>query len=562
MFNELERINNFKYIKSKEDLLYILNVSLPKYNYLIYQKRNLYTSFYINKKQGGKRKILAPCFDLCKIQKDLNIIINNNYTFNEEVVHGFLKGKSIKSNAIIHKDSNYILNIDLKNFFDTIHFGRVRGMFMNSPFSFSNYIATNLAKVVCYEKKLPQGAPTSPTISNIICYRMDRELKHICKKYNCEYTRYADDITISTKMLYFPKGIAKFIDNKVIISEYILNTIKKEGFMINYEKINFSPLNERQEVTGLIVNKKVNIKKVYLKELRALLNNTSKYGFYIEGAKFFDKGSKLDFNNREMIEKKFISVLKGKIEFLKMVRGIEDRVYIKYASIFNKLIGQEFFNVDYGKEIKEFIENRTFPLLSYDNMTQGSCFMSNKLGLVTSTHILVNKDAYFDKNQYEDCKKNNCFNFLNSGGKPIYILDHYNKMFLFNPIIEKKHIETDVLYSSNIHIKKEFKINDSYDLKIGDCVYIAGYGEFKNYHETSINYIEAKVSGFDTFDGKKFACISEKIYHGMSGGPVINKEKEVIGIVYVGLNIVDYGTGTIPKYNGFILFENNLTNTP
>lgn len=94
--------------------------------------------------------------------------MSNNYEFNNETVHVFAKEHSIKTNATVHKDANYIVNIDLKNFFDNIHFGRVRGMFMKPLFNFSDYIATNLAKLTCYEKKLPQGAPTSPTISNII----------------------------------------------------------------------------------------------------------------------------------------------------------------------------------------------------------------------------------------------------------------------------------------------------------------------------------------------------------------------------------------------------------
>ena len=116
MYNEFGRIQHFKNIETKDDLLYVLNVSSRKYNYLIYQKKNLYASFYINKKQGGFRKILSPCYDLKKKHKELNIILRNNYEFNNETVHGFVKEHSIKTNAIVHKNANYIVNIDLKNF--------------------------------------------------------------------------------------------------------------------------------------------------------------------------------------------------------------------------------------------------------------------------------------------------------------------------------------------------------------------------------------------------------------------------------------------------------------
>ncbi|MBQ7141368.1 MAG: trypsin-like peptidase domain-containing protein [Bacilli bacterium] len=554
MYNEFGRIQHFKNIETKDDLLYVLNISSRKYNYLVYQKKNLYTSFYINKKQGGFRKILSPCYDLKKIQKELNIIMSNNYEFNNETVHGFVKEHSIKTNATVHKDANYIVNIDLKNFFDNIHFGRVRGMFMKPPFNFSDYIATNLAKLTCYEKKLPQGAPTSPTISNIICYRMDRELSYLCNKYNCRYTRYADDITISTKMLYLPKEIAKFRDGQVILSSNITDTIKNEGFTINIDKLKISPNTDRQEVTGLIVNKKVNVQKVYIKKLRALLNNVSKYGFYLEGCKYFEKTLN-DCSNKDYVEHRFINVLKGKIEFLKMIRGIDDYVYIKYASLFNELIGYEYFDTDYGLTMKEFIEKRVYPLISYDEMVQGTCFMADEIGMITSTHVLISPQSFITENKYKEIELKDKFNFCTVGSKPFYILDHYNRKYIINPEITREQINSDILFYKCIPSKKRFKINMTYEPKIGETVYLAGYGEFKDFKTSTINYIKSNVTGYTEFLGRKVACINSKIYHGMSGGPVLNSNREVIGIIYAGLNLEDDDNGVISKTNGFVLFQ-------
>lgn len=554
MYNEFGRIQHFKNIETKDDLLYVLNVSSKKYNYLIYQKKNLYTSFYIDKKQGGFRKILSPCYDLKKVQKELNVILRNNYEFNKETVHGFVKEHSIKTNANVHKEANYVINIDLKNFFDTIHFGRVRGMFMKSPFNFSDYIATNLAKVACYEKKLPQGAPTSPTISNIICYRMDRELAHLCTKYNCRYTRYADDITISTKMLYLPKEIAKFSDGQAILSNNILNIIKKEGFIVNTDKLKISSISNRQEVTGLIVNKKINVQKIYIKRLRALLHNVSKYGFYLEGCKYFEKSS-IDCSNKYYIENKFINILKGKIEFLKMIRGLDDYVYIKYASLFNELIDYDYFDTDYGLNMKEFIEKRVYPLVSYDEMVQGTCFMTNEIGMITSTHVLISPQSFITAKKYKEIELKDKFNFCDVGSKPFYILDHYNRKYLINPEITREQINSDILFYNCLPSKKRFKINMNYEPKIGEKVYLAGYGEFKNFKTSSINYIESNVTGYTEFLGRKVACINSKIYHGMSGGPVLNSNREVIGIIYAGLNLDNNDNGVISKTNGFLLFQ-------
>ena len=550
MYNESLRIKKFKTINDKNDLLYILNISNEKYNYLIYKKQYPYMEFYLQKKSGGVRRILAPCSDLKKVQRDLNVILMNNYNFNDEIVHGFIKNHSIKTNAIVHKDAKYIVNIDLKNFFDTIHFGRVRGMFMGYPFEFSNYVATNLAKIACYEKKLPQGAPTSPTISNIICYRMDRELMHLCKKYKCKYTRYADDITISTKMLKLPIEIAKFEDNNTILSDYITSIIKKEGFIINHEKLKIRTTANRQEVTGLIVNKKINVKKIYIKNLRAILHNVSKYGFYLEGCKYF-QGIKI--TDRDKIEKKFINVLKGKIEFLKMIRGIGDYVYIKYATEFNNLTDTEYFDTDYGLSMKDFIEKRTFPLISYDEMSQGTCFMAENIGIITSTHVLVNKESFFSEEKYKEMLEKEKIYLDDFKMKPFYLLSHNNKKYPISGEITKEQINTDICILRCATARKKLRINTDYKPEIGEKVYLAGYGEFNGYSKSTINYIEGKITGYDNFFGNKYACINTKIYHGMSGGPVLNKNREVIGIIYVGFES-DETQGIISKHNGFITF--------
>ena len=277
MYKEELRVRLFNDMESKDALLCVLNISSNKFDYLLYKKKNLYTSFTINKRNGGTRVIYSPCIDLKKIQRELNEILIKNYQFDNNIVQGFNRGNSIKTNAKVHENSKYIINIDLKNFFDTIHFGRVRGMFMNKPFNFNNYIATNLAKITCYDRKLPQGAPTSGIIANIICYNLDRELNHLCTTNNCRYTRYADDITISTQSIKLPKKIGAISDDGLLcLSKKIIDIINNQGFTINSNKLNISSINNRQEVTGLIVNNKTNVKKIYLKHLRAMLYNASK----------------------------------------------------------------------------------------------------------------------------------------------------------------------------------------------------------------------------------------------------------------------------------------------
>lgn len=105
---------------------------------------------------------------------------------------------------MIHKNKRYILNIDLENFFNSFHFGRVMGYFnKNRYFNFDKKMSIIIAQLCCLNGALPQGAPTSPIISNLICRIFDYRILKITKKYKLNYTRYADDLTFSTNDNFF-----------------------------------------------------------------------------------------------------------------------------------------------------------------------------------------------------------------------------------------------------------------------------------------------------------------------------------------------------------------------
>ncbi|MFM7372884.1 MAG: reverse transcriptase domain-containing protein, partial [Sphaerospermopsis kisseleviana] len=102
------------------------------------------------------------------------------------------------TNAKNHCNKKFVLNLDIKDFFPTITQQRIRGVMMSPPYNLPSQIATTISHICCYEGKLPQGAPTSPIISNIVCAKLDSELRLLAKQNKCFYTRYADDITFST----------------------------------------------------------------------------------------------------------------------------------------------------------------------------------------------------------------------------------------------------------------------------------------------------------------------------------------------------------------------------
>lgn len=193
------------------------------------------------------------------------------------ISQAFEKGKSFITNAEVHKRKQVVINIDLEDFFGSFHFGRVRGYFnKNKNFEMSLEMATVIAQLVCYNGSLPQGAPTSPIITNLICNIFDMRLLRLAKKYRLDYTRYADDLTFST-------NDKKFMDRTEEFMEELRKEILNSGFSVNEKKTRIQYRNSRQEVTGLVVNRKVNICREYYRKNRAMADNLYKTGeFYID----------------------------------------------------------------------------------------------------------------------------------------------------------------------------------------------------------------------------------------------------------------------------------------
>ncbi|WP_307480553.1 retron Ec67 family RNA-directed DNA polymerase/endonuclease [Cytobacillus purgationiresistens] len=277
-------MREFDEIKTRNELADFLNVLRKQLSYILYVKgiNNLYTSFEIPKKNGGVREINAPLEELKVIQRQLAEALykhmKKKWKKKNNISHGFEKDKSIITNARIHRNKRLVLNIDLENFFESIHFGRVRGFFIkNNNFLLSIEVATVIAQISCYEGKLPQGASSSPIISNLICEILDHRLLKIAKKYKLDYTRYADDLTFST-------NDKKFLVLQTEFYKEISKEIIRAGFKINEKKNRLQLRDSRQVVTGLVVNKKINVNRIYYKETRAMAHQLFKQGsFEING---------------------------------------------------------------------------------------------------------------------------------------------------------------------------------------------------------------------------------------------------------------------------------------
>lgn len=299
------------FIMNTYHLSNILGIKWKDLKNIINNSDKLYYNFSISKKSGGKRIISMPNKELLIVQKKIQEKILDNVIIHKNAF-GFVKNKSIIDNAKMHLNKEMILNMDLKDFFPSIHRGRVFYIFKNIC-NYDNNTSYCLTKLTTYKNSIPQGAPTSPVISNIVAFMLDVRLSKIADKFNINYTRYADDITFSGNKENINKSLLKIVND----------IIEGCGFKVNKKKTRFASYAGRQEVTGLIVNnKEISVPNDYIKKIRQELYYVKKYG--LKGHR-----EKVGFTN-----KYFKDHMLGKILF---VNQIDSKKGKKLLNEFNKI---------------------------------------------------------------------------------------------------------------------------------------------------------------------------------------------------------------------------------
>jgi RNA-directed DNA polymerase len=298
-------------------LIAFLDISESFFNLAYWKKgQDKYTKRTINKATGKPRTIHIPSKRLKIIQRIALKKLQSEKKFQPRShAHGFAQGKSIITNAACHVKSKRIIKMDLKDFFHSIHFGRVRGMFMSYPFEFGDKAATIMAQLSCLDERvgvLPQGGPLSPYIANMMCRRLDKRLAEVARSHRCHFTRYADDITFSTN------DISQ--DNINDLIKEASSIVESEGFIVNNDKTKILTPEERQVVTGIIINDGINVNRRYVRNLRATLKNCKKDGIdsQIDGKIFRDNRSSRPNHNASNYHPSkgyFLRHLLGKINF-------------------------------------------------------------------------------------------------------------------------------------------------------------------------------------------------------------------------------------------------------
>jgi RNA-directed DNA polymerase len=277
-------------------------------------ERTHYVYFEVPKRSGGKRLLAAPHQRLAKAQRWVlqNVLAQLEVT---AYAHGFVSGRSTVTNAQAHVARNLVVNLDLKDFFPTVTFPRIRGFFQSLGYSPAASTVLGLLVtesprmavehdgrllwVAIGDRALPQGACTSPALSNLVTRKLDRRLAGATKKLGWAYTRYADDLTFSTDAVHKR-------DLKLVLAR-VRHIVREEGFVVNEKKGRVQRAASRQEVTGIVVNDKLGVPREEVRRLRAILHGAKTTG--------------LEAQNREG-RGAFEAWLRGKIAYVQMVDPI------------------------------------------------------------------------------------------------------------------------------------------------------------------------------------------------------------------------------------------------
>lgn len=265
-----ERKALFCSIKSIRSLCRVLKIDQRKLELLIRQPQ--YRSFQIPKKNGGFRQIEVPRAELKRVLIELNKYLQSVYLFEKShAAYGFIVGvrndqdrRSIVSNAMRHVGRPYLLNVDLKDFFHAVSREKVIDIFDGPPFNFRRDLPILLADLVTFQGRLPMGTSTSPVLSNFACREMDQAITEMAQSMLWVFTRYADDMTFSSKK---PIHAEKINSVRAIIRHY--------GFATNERKLKVYGPKDNKIVTGLLVDKKVELAPDFLSSLKADITRLS-----------------------------------------------------------------------------------------------------------------------------------------------------------------------------------------------------------------------------------------------------------------------------------------------
>lgn len=381
------------------DLLEIDLNELARWTFVLRDERR-YRCFEIAKRAGGTREIAAPMRPLKELQRRLAGHLQGWYSPSSHVT-GYVRGRGPKPNAEPHRRQEWVLRVDLAGFFPSIHLGRVRGMFMAKPFSFGRDAAVVLAQLCCLRRALPQGAPTSPIISNIICRSMDREIAKLAASERCYFTRYADDLTFSTDRTHFPASLAYVKGTRALVGSNLERAINGSGFTVNDDKTRLVRRWQRQRVTGFVINDRLNVPREYVREIRAVLYIWKRYGRIDAEASFAHAAGPV---NRPVQRIDFQASIRSRIQHVGSTKGWADPVYRQLVDLLTAL-DPDFIPIYERRQIHAPASHRKAVPLQLRVCTEGPTDVTHLTAAMTyfaSQGEFVELELLFDEDSVYD----------------------------------------------------------------------------------------------------------------------------------------------------------------
>jgi S1-C subfamily serine protease len=495
-------------ITTRKALAQALGVPYPQLIYYVYRRSReaQYVVFEVPKRNGGTRSIAAPSLKLKAIQRAVSKLLGPAYN-PKLAAHGFQTGRNVMSNATPHVRARAVLNFDLQDFFPTITFARIRGMLLAKPYLLCPDIATTIAQICTYHDTLPQGAPTSPLIANMICGKLDGELSRYAKRAGAYYTRYADDITFSTRSHRLPNNVCQWDEapRSVVLADDLRRVIEGNGFQINARKTRLAAENARQVVTGVLVNRFPNLPREFLNEVRAMLYAWRKWG--LAGAeKRFGETYQRRAHYPGAPAPRFREVLGGKIAYVGMIRGSADPYYLTFIEQFEALEqGQQWVRKK-KPTVHEILRSTCWVLECDESSRQGTAFVLDGVGLVTCAHVLGPSTVAFHP-------------------------DSQGVRFHVKVLRKSDDIDLAVLEIPKPGAALQRDVAGK-PLNYEDHVRVAGYPNFRPADQ--IYACSGRVVGIRTVSAIRRLLTDAPIVAGNSGGPVLNEANLVIGVAATG----------------------------
>ena len=506
----------FTRLRTTDDLADFLGTTLKRLTFHLYSKaRPRYKLFRIPKAAGGERLIAAPP-QVIKIFQKRVLACMTALVVPKGPAHGFILKKSVVTNAMGHVGKGVVLNIDLLDFFHSIHFGRIRGVFRHQPFGFSAEVAAVLAQMCSHNGYLPPGAPTSPMMSNLICRGLDKDLLALARKNRCRYTRYADDITFSTRLEALPPTLLEPGADTPSLGHGLLEILAAHDFQANLKKLHVRGRDERQEVTGLVVNQKVNVRRRYIRNLRALLHDWEQRGLSSAEERFQQTVGR----RRRRNAPRLATHLQGRLAYLKMVKGRTDKVYLRYALRLERLASSRKFGVSIeGRHVLELsiLIEAIWIVLGYNadgnEVKQGTAFALDEIGLVTAAHV-------FDSDDNDPAVTWKVLKASSTETK--YVVKGWQVIKDLDLAI----IDTDAIHGASVTISERL-------VTAGDEITIAG---FPNWFSPAdgMELQSVKVTQTKVVHGRSYILTSANVREGASGGPMLDSFGAVVGVALAG----------------------------